>query len=162
MLCFQCKKLTLVCRVEQVEVKYEDVDKSRFYPDLSRRTVETSLEYVNACVGRDIRLSASDVEEYLKKMGLVSIGTTEVDNCTIIKTEVPPTRSDVLHPCDIMEDVAVAYGINRIPKTIPTTNSVGTPLPINKLSDLVRREMAMCGWSEVLSLTLVCKLLHTY
>lgn len=43
---------------------------------------------------------------------------------TDIKVEVPPTRHDIIHACDIYEDVAIAYGYNNIVKTIPTTNTI--------------------------------------
>ena len=33
--------------------------------------------------------------------------------------EVPPTRQDILHACDVVEDVAIAYGYNNIQKQIP-------------------------------------------
>ena len=37
--------------------------------------------------------------------------------------------------CDIAEDVAIAYGYNNIPRTIPATNTVGKQQPMNKISD---------------------------
>lgn len=39
--------------------------------------------------------------------------------------EVPPSRHDVIHACDIYEDVAVAFGYNNIKKTFPETSTVG-------------------------------------
>ena len=39
--------------------------------------------------------------------------------------EVPPTRADVLHPCDIAEDIGIAFGYNNIPRVIPPTNTIG-------------------------------------
>jgi phenylalanyl-tRNA synthetase beta subunit len=54
-----------------------------------------------------------------------------------------------------MEDVAVAYGFDNLPRRFPSTNTVAAPLPINKLSDLVRRDIAYAGWIEALSLILV-------
>jgi phenylalanyl-tRNA synthetase beta chain len=72
--------------------------------------------------------------------------------------QVPATRPDILHECDIMEDAAIAYGFNNLPKTFPATNTVAQPLAISKLSDLVRLEWAMAGWIEVLPLILVCGL----
>lgn len=38
-----------------------------------------------------------------------------------LTVSVPPTRSDVLHACDVVEDVAIAYGYNNIPKMIPAS-----------------------------------------
>ena len=52
-----------------------------------------------------------------------------------LKVTVPPTRHDILHACDIYEDVAIAYGYNNLVKTEPQTMTVGRQLPINKLSD---------------------------
>ena len=68
---------------------------------------------------------------------------------------VPPTRSDILHECDLMEDVGIAYGFNKLPRGLPVTNTVAKPFPVNKLGDVVRKECAMAGWTEVLPLILV-------
>lgn len=70
---------------------------------------------------------------------------------------VPCTRPDILHPCDIMEDVAIAYGYNNIPKTLPKTLTIGQQLPINKLSDLVRDVIAQAGYREVLTWALCAR-----
>lgn len=37
----------------------------------------------------------------------------------ISQVMVPPTRSDILHECDIWEDVAISYGFNNIKWTVP-------------------------------------------
>jgi phenylalanyl-tRNA synthetase beta chain len=77
------------------------------------------------------------------------------NNPDTIDVEIPATRADVLHQCDIMEDVAIAYGFNSLPRAFPDiSGTVAKPLPINKLSDIVRVETAMAGWSEVMPLIL--------
>ena len=117
--------------------------------------MNANASYINSCIGRDINISPSKMCEYLSKMGMPATISDIHSKETEIVVQVPVTRSDILHACDIMEDVAVAYGINSIPKTIPSTNTVGGPFPLNKLSDLLRREVAFAGWTEVLPLTLV-------
>jgi len=72
-----------------------------------------------------------------------------------ILVEIPSTRPDILHECDIMEDAAIAYGFNNLPHTFPATSTVAQPLAISKLSDVVRIEWALAGWVEVLPLILV-------
>lgn len=73
----------------------------------------------------------------------------------LIDVSIPPTRADVLHQCDIMEDVAIGYGFNKLPRSFPSeSGTVAQPLMINKLSDIVRLEAAMAGWSEVMPLVL--------
>jgi phenylalanyl-tRNA synthetase beta chain len=54
-----------------------------------------------------------------------------------------------------MEDVAIAYGFNKLPRVTPNTLTVGKPQPLTKLADLLRNEVAHAGYSEVLTWTLV-------
>jgi len=35
-----------------------------------------------------------------------------------LSVRVPPTRSDILHACDVMEDVAIAHGYNNVPMNV--------------------------------------------
>jgi len=54
-----------------------------------------------------------------------------------------------------MEDVAIAYGFNKIPRLSPNKSAIiAKPLPINKLGDIVRLECASAGWLEVMPLAL--------
>jgi phenylalanyl-tRNA synthetase beta chain len=73
----------------------------------------------------------------------------------LVDVLVPITRADVLHQCDIMEDVAIAYGFNNLKRSFPgKSGTIAQPLMVNKLTDIVRLEAAMAGWSEVMPLTL--------
>lgn len=67
---------------------------------------------------------------------------------------IPPTRHDILHACDIYEDVAIAYGYNNLEKTIPKTMTVAKQLPINKLSDQMREQVAQAGFTETMTFSL--------
>ena len=87
----------------------------------------------------------------LDKMSLTAAHHNK-DNLMVL---VPPTRSDILHECDIMEDVAIAYGFNNIAETMPKCNTISAAFPLNKLTDLLRRECALSGYTEVLPLILV-------
>ncbi|KAJ3085255.1 phenylalanine--tRNA ligase subunit beta [Quaeritorhiza haematococci] len=134
--------------VEPVEVIQADGTKT-LYPDLSPREVDVEINYINKAVG--VKLEADEICRLLSKMMLTARYTKDR---RLVKVQIPPTRSDVLHPCDIMEDVAIAYGFNNIPKTNPKTNTVGKPYPINKLTDLLRKEISLAGYTEILSLIL--------
>lgn len=72
-----------------------------------------------------------------------------------VLVNVPPTRWDILHACDVMEDVAISYGYDNLPKKMPNVNTFASALPLNKLSDHVRKEVAMAGFTEVAPLILV-------
>lgn len=81
--------------------------------------------------------------------------TLSPSNPDEVLVEIPPTRPDIFHECDIMEDAAIAYGFNNLPNKFPATSTVAQPLAISKLSDVVRVEWALAGWVEVLPLILV-------
>lgn len=118
---------------------------------MSPRTTQAEISYLNQCCGLD--LSATQICDLLKKMAYNA--KPSASSPDLIDVDIPPTRADVLHQADIMEDVAIAYGFNNLPRSFPSkSGTIAQPLPINKLSDIVRMEAAMAGWSEVLPLIL--------
>uniref|UniRef100_A0A6N2NIA7 phenylalanine--tRNA ligase n=1 Tax=Salix viminalis TaxID=40686 RepID=A0A6N2NIA7_SALVM len=131
--------------VEPVEVIYSD-GRSFVYPDLSVYNMEVPLSYITGTIG--VSLEAEKVTSLLNRMQLRAEHSVLDDNNCNINVLIPPTRSDILHPCDVMEDVAIAYGYNGIPKRrLPSMK----PLPLNQLEDLIREEIAMNGFTEVLT-----------
>uniref|UniRef100_A0A8C0AXL5 Phenylalanine--tRNA ligase beta subunit n=2 Tax=Buteo japonicus TaxID=224669 RepID=A0A8C0AXL5_9AVES len=71
-----------------------------------------------------------------------------------IEIEIPPTRADIIHACDIVEDAAIAYGYNNIQMTIPKTYTIANQLPLNKLTELLRLDLAAAGFTEALTFAL--------
>jgi len=103
-------------------------------------------------------LGASQVADLVKRMSVQA--ELSADNTTI-KSLIPCTRSDILHSCDIMEDVAIAYGYNNLKIEPPKTQTLGKQQPINKLTDLLRFEVAATGFLEVLTFGL-CSLQENF
>ncbi|KAJ3117275.1 phenylalanine--tRNA ligase subunit beta [Phlyctochytrium bullatum] len=122
---------------------------SATYPDMSQRTIETTSDYLNGRIG--VKL---DVPEIVQLLGKMSLGATRGSSDNSVIVSIPPTRSDILHACDVAEDVAIAYGYNNIAETTPQAYTVGAAFPLNKLSDVVKREIALAGYTEVLPLVL--------
>lgn len=83
----------------------------------------------------------------LKRMGLEG---RKVDDLKF-SVKIPITRSDILHSCDIAEDIAIAHGINNIPAVYPSTSTIGGQVTLNKIGDLVRQEIAQAGYNECLN-----------
>lgn len=124
---------------------------TRITPDITPRTTQAEVSYINDCCG--LNLTPVEICNLLRKMAYHA--KPSLNNQATIDVEIPPSRADVLHQCDIMEDVAVAYGFNSLPRSFPSkSGTIAQPLPINKLSDIIRIEAAMAGWSEVLPLIL--------
>uniref|UniRef100_A0A8C8CBN8 Phenylalanine--tRNA ligase beta subunit n=1 Tax=Oncorhynchus tshawytscha TaxID=74940 RepID=A0A8C8CBN8_ONCTS len=95
--------------------------------------------------------STEHIAQLLTKMCLRSEVMSDGEQ---IEVEIPPTRSDVIHACDIMEDAAMAYGFNNIPRTTPRTYTIANQLPLNKLSELLRQDLAAAGFTEALTFAL--------
>ncbi|EWC43447.1 phenylalanine--tRNA ligase beta subunit [Drechslerella stenobrocha 248] len=137
--------------VEPVKIVSPHNHESREVPDMTPRSTTAEVSYINSCTG--LSLTAQEMCEYLKRMSYIARpSTTDKD---LLDVDIPVNRADVLHQCDIMEDVAIAYGFNKLEKTFPgKSGTIAKPLPVNKLSDIVRLECAMAGWSEVMPLIL--------
>mmetsp|Transcript_25811 Transcript_25811/g.55292 ORF Transcript_25811/g.55292 Transcript_25811/m.55292 type:complete len:614 (-) Transcript_25811:278-2119(-) len=130
--------------IEPVKV-IDQFEKERVYPDLGLKEFEVNQRAVCKAIGVDIE--AEKIVSLLQKMQLFVEHKGEGN----LLVRVPPTRSDILHACDIYEDVAIAWGYNNIVKELPTCMTVGKEFPLNQLSDLLRSELAMVGFTEILT-----------
>ncbi|CCH62282.1 hypothetical protein TBLA_0G03460 [Henningerozyma blattae CBS 6284] len=138
--------------IEPVEIVSEHNGESRMLPDLTERKMQVSIPYINSCLG--LEQTAEEISASLKKMSLHSVQSKEDKN--MLDVSIPITRPDILHPCDIMEDAAVGYGYNNLPKSekMSNANFISSPLPVNKISDIFRAASAQASWLEVMPLTL--------
>ncbi|XP_077978083.1 phenylalanine--tRNA ligase beta subunit-like [Glandiceps talaboti] len=137
--------------VESAEVIQPDGSKV-ILPELSYRHEVISVNNINGAVG--INEKADSVANLLTRMCLKSEVVDGGDN---VKVEIPPTRHDVIHACDVYEDVAIAYGYNKIVETLPKCATIAEQFPINQLTDLMRQEVAASGFTEALTFALCSK-----
>eukprot|EP01025_Chloroclados_australasicus_P006695 TRINITY_DN12135_c0_g1_i1.p1 TRINITY_DN12135_c0_g1~~TRINITY_DN12135_c0_g1_i1.p1 ORF type:complete len:659 (-),score=55.76 TRINITY_DN12135_c0_g1_i1:513-2489(-) len=131
--------------IEPVQV-IDPSGKSTIYPEMHSRDMEVEVDYINSLIGTQIQ--REDLVNLLSKMQLEC---NLIDDTQRLKIRVPPTRSDILHACDVAEDVAIAHNYNNIAKTVPSTYTQGMELPLNQLTELLRLECAMAGYTEVLT-----------
>ncbi|KAH7313324.1 hypothetical protein B0I35DRAFT_270312 [Stachybotrys elegans] len=137
--------------VEPVKIVSEHNNLTRVTPSLQPRVFNVEIDYLNSCTG--LNKSPQELCELLSKMSYIS--QPSANDTNLLQVAVPPTRADVLHPCDVMEDLAICYGYNNLPRSAPSRSAtIAAPLMINKLSDIVRTEAAMTGWTEVMPLIL--------
>lgn len=137
--------------IEPIEIISPHNNESRISPNISPRETTAEVSYINSCLG--LKLTPKEICDNLKKMSLIATPSTKDSN--ILNVSVPITRSDILHQCDIMEDAAISYGYDNLKRTFPANSyTIAEPLRINKVSDIVRRETAQAGWTEVMPLTL--------
>ncbi|XP_020858474.1 phenylalanine--tRNA ligase beta subunit isoform X1 [Phascolarctos cinereus] len=134
--------------VEAAEVIYPD-GKSYTYPELAYRKEMVKADLINKQIG--ISETPANLAKLLTRMYLKS---EVIGDGNQIEIEIPPTRADIIHACDIVEDAAIAYGYNNIQMTIPKTYTIANQLPLNKLTELLRHDLAAAGFTEALTFAL--------
>lgn len=67
-------------------------------------------------------------------MGFVPI-VAENGNYIVL---APAWRSDVIHECDILEDIAICYGFQNIKPTLPPSQTIGATERTGNFGDQLR------------------------
>lgn len=75
-----------------------------------------------------ISLSGTEIVRHLNRMSLKA--SLNVDKT--VEIVIPPTRHDIIHACDIIEDVAIAVGYNNIPQNLPDCNTLASQVSENR------------------------------
>ncbi|KAH3744798.1 phenylalanyl-tRNA synthetase [Pelomyxa schiedti] len=117
-------------------------------PDLSPRTQLACVSKINRGLG--LNLTADAMLKLLVRMGVPGVATTP----DTLSVSVPATRTDILHECDILEDVAISYGFNNLVPQLTPTPTIGSQLPMTKITELLAQEVAMTGFCEVMNFAL--------
>jgi len=112
----------------------------------------TKLEIKNAIDrmgGRFIEMrTVTDGPMKAERMADAAIGEQEY----II--EMPRWRADLLHPVDLVEEVATGIGYEDLGKALSGQSKAGIPLPTSHLSRRIRESLQANGLQQVTSLTL--------
>ncbi|KAJ8724539.1 hypothetical protein PYW08_016013 [Mythimna loreyi] len=136
-----------VYEVEQCKVFAPD-GTYEVYPKMRSREETISVQKANSYIG--INENAENIAALLSRMCL----STRVSRGDTLHVRVPPTRHDVIHACDLYEDIAIAYGYNRIARRPAKVVTTGGQDPVNKLTEQLRQECAHAGYTEALTFTL--------
>lgn len=127
--------------VEPFNVKY--TDRTVLCPDLQPRMLTGDLDYLRTLIGVP-DLSGEDACMYLERMMIKSMFDAEKQ---VIRATIPTGRPDIQHACDLGEDIAIAYGYNKIQRRgFP----MGRLKSLTYLTRRVRDVMTNCGYKETL------------
>lgn len=127
-------------------VQVFDGRKEFWYPDLTPQKMDVDLEYINRWLG--LNLSWDEVKAFLERMRYELSGHT---------VRIPAYRADILHPVDIIEDIAKAYGYDNIEEVIPEISTIGEENPLEVFSRKIGHLMAGFGLLEVKNYYLTSK-----
>ena len=68
-----------------------------------------------------------------------------------VKAKLPPYRQDLMHPMDVVEDVAISRGYGDFSPVMPAQFTVGALSKIEHTSDRARELMVGLGFQEIIS-----------
>jgi phenylalanyl-tRNA synthetase beta chain len=117
-------------------------------PLFVQEKIDVKLSDINSRIGMNFTIDSA--KKLLRK---ARYGVETKGNKFII--EIPFYRTDIMHPVDIIEDVAIAYGFNKFVPDAPELYTLGGLTEKTKLSNKVRQTMIGFGMQEVMTFTFV-------
>lgn len=135
-------------RIYVVEVLYPE--EKLITPELGAKEFTLDFEYCRKILGLELRM-----EKAVKLLRKARYEARISGNKIIAK--YPAYRNDVMHQRDVIEDIAIAYGLNKMVPEPPRLPTIGAADAKEEFSDAVREAMVGLGFQEVLTFSLTSK-----
>ncbi len=145
-----CGLADLGAKVETVQVAYPDGTKE-VTPDLKPQVRSIDPRAAETLIGAPV----PDMTAVLARM---RYGAEMKDGRLSVR--IPAYRADIMHECDLFEDVAIGYGYHNIAPRLVPSMTVGSHQPIEELSTTARRVMTGFGFLEIMTPALTCEREH--
>ena len=141
----------------RVEIEHVTIDApsgKRITPDLNPMCMELDVSEASDTIG--VSIGAPNLVDLLARMGY-GVGPL-VGNANKLTVSVPAWRNDVMHPVDLIEDAAIAYGYDQLTPELVPTFTVGSPREIEEQSADARKVLTGLGFHQVMTLVLTSEL----
>jgi len=129
------------CKVYEVKTIYPN--KVVTAPGLKPWKMELDPNYVNKLL--DLNLKPPELKEALEKMRFGVSGKS---------VYVPPYRTDVLHPIDLVEDIAIAHGYEKFEPRIPAIATIAKANADEEDDNAIRNIVSGLGFQEIVTFVL--------
>ncbi|HXG13850.1 MAG TPA: phenylalanine--tRNA ligase subunit beta [Candidatus Nitrosotenuis sp.] len=114
------------------------------------KSMQLDASLVNQTLG--VTMTPAAICNYLKKSRIDARASGKKIFC-----KIPRFRFDIFGPMDLVEEVALGYGIQNLVPTLPTSASVGQKHAITKRLDHLSQIMIGLGFTEALNSSLTSK-----
>ena len=125
---------------ELYSVEIVNEGKKMITPVISSEKIKLSSKQITSVTG--LELKTSELKALLEK------ARYDVTNSSV---SIPPYRGDILHPVDVIEDIAIMYGYNNFKDSPLTSYTTGETSDIVRFRNKIRDLMIGLGYQEVLS-----------
>jgi phenylalanyl-tRNA synthetase beta chain len=138
--------------IESVTVNYPD--SVLITPDLTPQKMKMRVSYSNKRLG--VNFTDEQTIEALRRSRL---GARILKN-NILEVVIPSYRTDILHEIDLVEEVAIGYGIYNLEPTKPDSVTTGKSHRVSDITSYVRKIMVGLGYTEALNFILTNEFDH--
>lgn len=108
-------------------------------PDLTPKKMKIHRDYINKRLG--LKLGEKEIQKYLKRMGHNYNAKTQT-------VYYPAYRADILHEVDMIEDIAIAYGYEKVQPILPKVATTGQENSFEKYRKKIAYILAGQGYLE--------------
>lgn len=126
--------------------KIYSVDSKRQLLNLETESISIKKEDIKNLLG--LELKDSQIKDLLER----ALYNVKVDSS--VKVEIPPFRNDIMHPVDIIEDIAILYGYKTIEPLELKTQTIGETFELTKFIDKIRELLVGLKFQEIWSAVL--------
>ena len=119
-------------------------------PKLEQKKISVSTPLINQILG--LNLNTSKIISSLKKSRLDASSKGTNITCTI-----PSYRFDIFGPMDLVEEVALGYGIQNLEPTLSPSQTIGKINPVSLQLKSLDQTMIGLGYLEALNSSLTSK-----
>ncbi|MBS3057698.1 MAG: hypothetical protein J4415_03675 [Candidatus Diapherotrites archaeon] len=142
------QKLNRNAKIESVQIVYPKG--SITTPDFAPQKISVDVSNVQKISG--LELGAADIVKLLRNARYNASAKGKK-----VIAEYPAYRQDILHPIDVIEDIIIAYGYDRIAPAEVKIATTGNELAQNKIENACREVCVGLGLQEILTFTLTSK-----
>jgi len=135
-------------QIESVKVVYPD--KIMYTPDLKPKKTSVLVDYINKLFG--LSLSVKEICKLLEQARYKVVKSGKK-----IELLYPAYRQDIMHQRDVVEDVIISCGYNKITLEPLKMKTKGGISLVEKISEKVTKVMVDLGFQEILSYILTNK-----
>jgi phenylalanyl-tRNA synthetase beta chain len=125
-------------KIYSVDIKY--AGKKITTPMLFNETIKVDKQEIKKLIGLDLK--DIELKKLLEKAGY---------DFNKGKAVIPHYRNDILHPVDVIEDIAIMYGYDKIKEEPLERYTVGSTSKVVELIDKVRDIIIGLGYQEIMS-----------
>jgi len=119
-------------------------------PDFTPKRIKVKFTEIEKITG--MKFSLKELKDLLEKQ---QYEVKKAKDC--LEVEYPSYRQDIMHPVDVIEDILISYGYNKVTPILANLATTGELSPIEEFCEEIRELIPGFGAQELLNFTLTNK-----